>query len=146
MFHQILDPMCVPRLFDQEDHRLEVAATMFNGRGVNQDFAIEIAHDPLGSILGTINTDDGKPFRTNSLNTRLNHPGWPAQYRLSKRLRTSFCTLFSDFNFCSYLLCLSKEKRCSNISHKSRGSKFFRFMVSRTTYQGISPIDYELSW
>jgi hypothetical protein len=71
--NQVLDGLPFDRFLDRENHHLEIAATMFNERGRNKNFAVEVAEHPLGSIFGTVDTDDPEVFRANGLHARLNH-------------------------------------------------------------------------
>ena len=78
--NQVLDVMLFDRLFECQHGELKTAAAVFNAGRLSQHVAIEIGEPPSGSRFRTIDGDDAKLLRPDSLDTLLNNSLRSAEY------------------------------------------------------------------
>ena len=71
--NQIFQVMPGHGLADLKDGHVEVPLLMRQFLRRLQDRAVEVAEHPLGTGLGTVDTDDAEAFRPDTLDPRLKH-------------------------------------------------------------------------
>ena len=143
---QVLDVVLLDREFEGLNCLLEIAPLMFDNGGFDENSSVEVGEEPLGSGLRAVDADDTEVFGAHHFDSRLNHARRLADDGTREGFGTSLFTLFASFNDRSHDACLSNGKRCRDIpKHGSKRCffKYFRYMVFRTTYQGMSPIIVE---